>query len=363
MKGPATPTDTRPASIAGRIGAWFSTPPVQAVAAEQAALRSDRFRLEREMDWRRLEAIVTRMEKGRIGSVSDDDLLALPVLYRTAASSLAIARETSLDAALVGYLEALTQRAWFLVYGPRASLWSWFRDFLGGGWSAAVRALGPDILIALALMVAGVAVGWLLVDANPEWYYALVSSGFADERVPGASRDVLHGTLFGHQGRDGMGVFAAALFSNNVQVSILCFALGFAFGLPTMLLLIHNTALMGAMLWLYDGQGLLVDFIGWLAIHGTTELFAILLAGAAGIHIGRTMAFPGNMAIVDAAALAGRRAAQVMAGVVLMLVVAAVLEGFARQLVDATPSRLIVGGFMLVFWTGYFFAFRRGERG
>ena len=49
MKDPATPTDTRPASIAGRIGAWFSTPPVQAVAAEQAALRSDRFRLEREM--------------------------------------------------------------------------------------------------------------------------------------------------------------------------------------------------------------------------------------------------------------------------------------------------------------------------
>lgn len=350
------------AGIAGKVGGWFAKAPEQAVAAEQAALRSDRFRLEREADWKRLEGIVRRMESGRMRRLSDEDLLALPTLYRTVASSLAIARETSLDAALVAYLEALTQRAWFLVYGPRASLWSWFRRFLGGEWSAAVRGLGIDLLLALLLMIAGVAVGWFLVSANAEWYYSLVPGGFADERVPGASREALRATLFGNQSQNGMSVFAAALFSNNAQVSILCFALGFAFGLPTILLLIHNTALLGAMLWLYQGQGLLLDFVGWLSIHGTTELFAILLAGASGLHIGRSMAFPGDLSVVDAAAAAGRRAAVVMTGVVLMLVIAAVLEGFARQLVDATPSRLIVGGFMLVLWTGYFFAFRRGVR-
>jgi len=71
------------------------------------------------------------------------------------------------------------------------------------------------------------------------------------------------------------------------------------------------------------------------------------------------MAFPGERAVLDAAAQAGRRAAQVMAGVVLMLVVAAMLEGFARQLIDATPGRYAVGLFMLLFWIAYFFAFRR----
>ncbi|MFN3423996.1 MAG: stage II sporulation protein M [Novosphingobium meiothermophilum] len=351
-----------PLTLAARIGGWFARPPEQAILAEQAALRSDRFRLEREADWKRLEAIVQHMEAGRTRRLSDADLLALPALYRTAASSLAIARETSLDAALIAYLEALTQRAWLLVYGPRASLWSWFKGFIGGGLSASVRAMGTELLIALALMVAGTAAGWLLVAANPEWYYALVPGSFADERVPGASRAVLERTLFGNQDQGGMGVFAASLFSNNAQVSILCFALGFAFGLPTMLLLVHNTALLGALLWLYHGQGLLLDLIGWLSIHGTTELFAILLAGAAGLHIGRAMAFPGTMAVLDAAAAAGRRSAQVMAGVVLMLVVAAVLEGFARQLVASTPSRLGVGGSMLVLWCAYFFAFRRGGK-
>jgi len=349
-------------SLAQKVTGFFAKAPEQAVAAEEAALRSDRFRLEREGDWKRLDAIVTRMEKGRLRRVPDEDVLALPALYRTVASSLSIARETSLDRATIGYLEALTQRAWFLVYGPRQSLWGWLRGFLGGGWGAAVRGIWFDILIALGVMIAGTVVGWTLVASDPEWYYTLVG-GMAGERVPGASREVLRATIFGNQGQDMKSAFAAFLFSNNAQVSILAFALGFAFGVPSLLLLVQNTANLGAMLWLYHSQGLLVDFTGWLFIHGTTELTAILLAGAAGVHIGRSMAFPGEASLLDAASAAGRRAAQVMAGVVFMLIVAALLEGFGRQLVDDTAGRFIIGSFMLVFWTGYLLVWRRGRFG
>lgn len=347
------------ATLLGRLGGWFS-PAASAdiAAAEDAALRSDRFRLEREGEWKRLEAIVARIERGRLRGISDEDLLALPALYRTAVSSLAVARETSLDSETLLWLEGLTRRAWFIVYGPRAGLGDWLLRFFGGGWSESVRAIGRDILIALALMVAGTIAGWLLVASDPDWYYALIPGGMADARVPGASRAVLMGTLFGQQGQQGLAVFSAALFSNNAQVSILAFALGFAFGLPSAMLLIQNTAMLGALLWLYHGQGLTIELVGWLSIHGTTELFAILLAGAAGLHIGRAMAFPGEASVLDAAAAAGRRSAQVMVGVVFMLIVAGLLEGFGRQLIDNTAGRLIVGGFMLVLWTGYFFIWR-----
>lgn len=331
----------------------------QDAAIAAAALRSDRFRQEREGDWKRLEDIVSRMESGRLRRLSDQDLLDLPVLYRTVASSLSVARETSLDAATLAYLEALVQRAWFLVYGPRVSLGGWLQRFLGGGWGAAVRGIAIDLLIALAAMIAGVAVGWLLVASDPDWYHSLVPGQFADTRVPGASREVLLDSLFGNQDQDGKSAFAAYLFSNNAQVSILAFALGFAFGIPSLMLLVQNMGSLGAMLWLYHGQGLTWDFVGWLAVHGTTELLAILLAGGAGVHIGRTMAFPGALTVMDAAAAAGRRAAQVMTGVVLMLVIAAMLEGFARQLIDDTAGRMTVGGFMLVFWLAYLFVFRR----
>ena len=346
------------------LSSWFGKGEVAApVDVEGAALRSDRFRIEREGDWRRLESILKRMEGGSMRRVSDEELLELPSLYRTAASSLAIARETSLDMATLSYLESLVQRAWFQVYGPRQGLFAWLRGFLMGGWSRAVREIWLDICIALAVMIAGTIVGWLLVARDSEWYYRLVPSGFTDSRVPGASREQLLETIKQETETAGLSSFAAQLFSNNAGVAIMAFALGFAFGIPSLLLLVHNMAVLGAMLWLFAGQDLHVEFLGWLSVHGTTELFAILLSGAAGLHIGRSMAFPGDRTVLDAASISGRRAAIVMVGVVLMMVVAALLEAFPRQLIGGTGDRFIIGGTLLALWIAYFFAYRPADRG
>ena len=361
----------------GPLGSFFARPALEAPAdIESAALRSDRFRLEREGDWRRLERIVARMEKGGLRGIDDEDLLALPKLYRVAVSSLSVARETSLDQATLGYLESLVQRAWFQVYGPRVGLCAWLRAFLLGGGCRAVQAIWLDSLIALLVMVAGAVVGWVLVDQDPEWFFRLVPEGMAQGRVPGASREALESMLAVERDAGGLSTFAASLFSNNAGVCILAFALGFAFGIPSLLLLVHNMALLGAMVWVFGSVGLAFEFGGWLSVHGTTELFGILLSGAAGLHIGRSMAFPGTASLLDAAAAAGRRAAVVMLGVVLMMIVAALLEAFPRQLVEGATNRYLIGGFFLdqqvegatnryliggfflVFWLAYFFLLR-----
>ncbi|MFN3864041.1 MAG: stage II sporulation protein M [Erythrobacter sp.] len=341
------------------LSAWFGRGKIAAPPdIASATLRSDRFRLERESEWRRLEAIVASMEKGGLRRIADEDLLALPTLYRTAASSLAVARETSLDAATLAYLEALVQRAWFQVYGPPRGLAGWLRDFLLGGWSRAVRAIWLDICIALFVMVAGSVVGWLLVAQDEAWYYRLVPGNFIDTRVPGASREELLQSLATEDSAAGLSTFAAQLFSNNSAVCILAFALGFAFGIPSLMLLVHNMAVLGAMLWLFNGQGLTVEFAAWLSVHGTTEIFGILLSGAAGLHIGRAIAFPGSRAVLAAASEAGQRGAVVMVGVVIMMIIAALLEAFPRQLVEGTGARFLIGGMMLTFWLAYFFLYR-----
>ncbi|MEO0590589.1 MAG: stage II sporulation protein M [Pseudomonadota bacterium] len=348
--------------VIGSLGGFFGRSGIEAPAdIESAALRSDRFRLEREEDWRRLEGIVARMERGGLKGVHDDDLLALPTLYRTAASSLSVARETSLDLATLRYLESLVQRAWFQVYGPRKGLFAWLREFFMGGWSRAVQGMWLDILIALGVMVAGAIVGWLLVDQDTEWYFRLISENMASGRVPGASRETLEATLSVKEDASGLSAFAAYLFSHNAGVCILSFALGFAFGIPSLLLLVHNMATLGAMFWVFAQEGLGYEFGGWLFVHGTTEIFGILLAGAAGLHIGRSMAFPGTAGLLDAASAAGRRGAVVMLGVVIMMVVAGMLEAFPRQLVEDASNRYLIGGFFLVFWLSYFFLLRTSE--
>ena len=264
-----------------------------------------------------------------------------------------MARETSLDAATLRFLEDLVERAWYQVYGPRNGLFRWLARFLRGGWSRAVRSIWIDITLAFAAMAAGVAAGWMLVARNVEWYFALVPGGMAGGRVPGASRAELAQTLAIESSTGGLSAFAAYLFYNNASVCILAFALGFAFGVPTLLLLIYNMAMLGAMAWLFHSVGLLPEFLGWLSVHGTTEFGAILLAGAAGVHVGRQMAFPGEASILAATAQAGRRAALVMLGCVIMLIFAAVLEAFPRQLAGF-EARVVIGLFMLVAWIALF---------
>src|SRR5207253_6687999 len=80
------------------------------------------FRAAREHEWARLEDILNRAERHSVRDLDDEDLRALPVLYRGALSSLSVARETSLDLELVTYLEGLCARAYFFVYGVRTPL-------------------------------------------------------------------------------------------------------------------------------------------------------------------------------------------------------------------------------------------------
>jgi uncharacterized membrane protein SpoIIM required for sporulation len=97
-----------------------------------------------------------------------------------------------------------------------------------------------------------------------------------------------------------------------------------------------------------------------MMIHGVTELFAVTLAGAAGFSIGWAVAFPGERTRIDAAADAGRRGATVMAGVVVMLFVAGLLEGFARQLIQVDAVRLGIATATAVVWGLYLYLPRRG---
>jgi uncharacterized membrane protein SpoIIM required for sporulation len=334
-------------------------------ASTQIVLRSGRFRQERQADWKRLEDLLNRIERGGAGALSDDELLAVPKLYRAALASLSVARAISLDQALVQYLESLSARGYFFVYGARGRMAQRIGAFFRTDWPMAVQRLAADTLVSVAVTVIAAVAAYFLVIGDPDWYFSFVPEGLAGGRTPSAPREFLESTLFDGGDEDGgsLSVFATWLFTHNAGVSLLAFAVGFAFGLPSMLLVAYNGCMLGAFYACFAMHGLGVELGGWLLIHGVTELFAIALAGAAGLHIGRAMAFPGQRTRLDAAAEAGRLAARVMVGVIVMLLVAGMLEGVGRQVISSTPIRYSIAAATAVVWGVYFYAPRRKEAG
>lgn len=317
-------------------------------------VNASRFRQAHAADWERLERLVGLMERRSIRALGDDDLLALPLLYRTTLSSLSVARETSLDRALVAYLEQLCTRAYFQLYGVPSSGWTQIKTFFAREWPRAVQSLWRETLAAFVLTVVAAVAAYLLIRDDPTWFYAVIDEGLANGRDPSASPARLRESLYGKQD-DMLATFAAYLFTHNSQVAIFAFALGFAFAVPTAMLLVYTGLMLGAFFAVFVPHGLGAGLAAWLAIHGTTEIFAILIAGAAGFRIGTAIAFPGRLSRMDAAVAAGRLAATAMLGVVLMLLVAGLLEGIGRQTVRTDEFRALIGAAMLGGWLAYFY--------
>jgi uncharacterized membrane protein SpoIIM required for sporulation len=318
-------------------------------------VNATRFRQAHEADWERLEHIVTRIEKGSIRRLSDDDLLALPALYRTTLSSLSVARDTSLDRALITYLERLCTRAYFQIYGVQTPALRQLGRFFAQSWPEAVRSIWRETLFCVALTIGAAVLAFLLVRSEPSWFYSIIPEGLAQGRDPTATAEFLRSTLHSKD-KNWLGPFAAFLFTHNSQIAIFAFALGFAFAAPTVLLILYNGLMLGALYAIFAAKGLALNLTGWLMIHGTTEIFAICISGAAGIRIGMAIAFPGRVSRMDSAVRAGRTAATAMGGTVIMLAVAGLLEGVGRQLIDADGSRMLIGSAALIAWLAYFYA-------
>ncbi|HUL09915.1 MAG TPA: stage II sporulation protein M [Candidatus Acidoferrum sp.] len=319
-------------------------------------LKSFHFRREREANWRALDDLVGRAEKRGVRTLSSAELVRLPSLYFATLSSLSVARSISLDRNVVDYLESLASRSFFLVYGSRTRLWEAIIDFFTWRLPVAVRRLKWPLAIAALAFLAGVLAGYALTSANADWYYSFIDEDVASGRTPTASTESLRRGLFDETRNDAnaLSFFATFLFTHNAKIGMMCFALGFAFGLPTIVLLVQNGLMMGAFFALYASRGLGVELGGWLFIHGVTELLAITLCGAAGLALGGALAFPGPHSRLANLAATGRVAAQVVIGAVALLLIAGMLEGLGRQLITDTSLRYIIAATTALAWLLYF---------
>jgi uncharacterized membrane protein SpoIIM required for sporulation len=324
-------------------------------------LKSQKFREARQGDWRALNAQLDRADRQGLNGFSVEEILNLPLLYRSAMSSLSMAQSISLDRNMVTYLQALCARAYVTVYGPQTRIKDILSGFFARDWPRGVRKLWAEIALSVAIFIVGIVAGWIICAHDSSWYANFVG-GMSEGRTPSASAEVLRKTL-GHSEKDAMlSPFAVFLMTHNTRVAIMSFAFGIFFGIPTFGLMLYEGLQMGAMLWLFSSKGLGAEFGAWLSIHGTTEMTAFIIASACGFHIARRLMFPGDLSRRASLASAGRLTGTVMIGVALMLTVAGCLEGIGRQTITEPVFRFAIGGVMLTLWLLFFLFVGRSKR-
>lgn len=145
---------------------------------------------------------------------------------------------------------------------------------------------------------------------------------------------------------------------NNVRVSFLAFVAGILFSIGTAYLLFSNGIMVGAFMTFLFHHGFLKETILTVFIHGTLELSAIVIAGAAGFQVGHSLLFPRTYSRLESLKMGALKGLKIIFGLLPVFVVAGFLEGFVTRHTDmpAGLSILIIvssAGFIVYYFIVY----------
>jgi len=281
---------------------------------------STRWLEKRKPYWSRLESLVDRSNKGGISALDHRELQELGLLYRQTASDLATVREDVTSHQLSFYLYQLLGRAHNLIYmGHRQKISGLVRFYAQTFPQVFRETFRQTFLAFLIFIVTGVAT-WALTIHDPTFAHRMLGPHMMDtiEKKEMWTQSIV--TI--------KPLAASSIMTNNLSVSFTTFALGITAGIGTIWMMAVNGMLIGVIGAATWQAGMALQLWSFVAPHGVLELPAIFIAGGAGLEIARGMLFPGLLPRRESLALAGGRAARLVLGIVPILVIAGIIEGF-----------------------------------
>jgi uncharacterized membrane protein SpoIIM required for sporulation len=276
----------------------------------------------REPQWQKLEALLKRLETKGIKSLKADEIALMASLYRSVSADLARSKTHQLGEAITHHLQTLTSRSYSQIYqGSRKQEWRAVLDFYLWGFPSVVYQSRVYIAISFGIFLTGAIIAWWFSWRDPSFLSLIVP-----ERLIHLVRDrgeLWMGSILGSEP-----IASSSITINNLTVCFRTVAGGITGGLLTAFFLFFNGILIGAIASLVQQYGLAIPFWAFVFPHGALELPAIFLAGGAGLLIAKALLFPGEYRRIDAFKIYGNQAAQLMFGVVPLLLIAGAIEGF-----------------------------------
>lgn len=307
---------------------------MEATPLRYRGVNLDRFLTERRPDWDRLAELTRRAGRGsgRVGSHEVEELVRL---YRKVSVDLSRAGTEFNDPGLVAYLSQLVSTSGAVVTAARPKPKQALRRFFASTFPASVWRVRWFVAVSAAFtFLPALAVGgWIST-----------SDAAREAAAPAAVRQAYVEEDFeSYYSSEPAAAFATDVFTNNVRVALLAYAVGLLLCVPTVLILAVNGANLGFAGGLFAAVGESPRFWGLILPHGLLELTAVVVAGAAGLRLGWTLIDPGDRYRSVALAQEGRRSVVIVLGLIVAFLVAGLIEGFVTGSTLSTPLRVGVG--------------------
>ncbi|MCB9569125.1 MAG: stage II sporulation protein M [Myxococcales bacterium] len=313
----------------------------------------DDFVAARRSSWQALEELLGR--EVELHLLPPPAISQAGALYRDLCADLMRARSAGYDHELVTHLDGLAARAHNLLHGARPVELGALTEFVARSFPRALRRNARFFAIASALFVLPMAGALAATLLDPDFATAILPKS----ALEGAARSYAEGL----QGRESStdATMAGFYIRNNIGIAFRCFSAGILFGLGAAFFLLYNGLVIGATIGFVIARGHGENILTFVCGHAPFELTAICIAGGAGIQMGYAMIRTGGRTRLGSLRAAAPEVGAVVGGAALMLLIAAMVEGFWSPSGAPPPLKWAVAAIFTILVAAYLaLAGRRG---
>ena len=248
-------------------------------------------------------------------------------LYIEISDDLSFARTFYSSSKIVPYLNQLALKAHQKIYANKKEKKSRFITFWTTEIPLAVFRSRRALLYSFITFMVAIAIGAFSSSQDAEYVRLILGDSYVNMTEYNIENDDPMAVY------DSMaeGVTFALIAYNNIRVSFLAYIAGILTSIMTGIILFTNGIMVGAFIYMFYEKGLLWLSFSTIMLHGTLELAAIVIAGAAGYVLGSSFLFPGTYSRTVSLIAGAKRSLKIIIGLFPVFVVAALIEGFVTR--------------------------------
>ncbi len=129
---------------------------------------------------------------------------------------------------------------------------------------------------------------------------------------------------------------------NNLKVGLIAFILGIFGGIGTLWILFKNCVMLGSFQYFFYEKEVFWESVRGIWIHGSMEIFAIVIEAAAGLILGASILFPGTYSRLDSFKKGAKIGIKILISTFPFTFAAGFLEGFVTRYSNVMPNWLSV---------------------
>ncbi len=140
---------------------------------------------------------------------------------------------------------------------------------------------------------------------------------------------------------------------NNIRVGLMAFSLGILLGIGTLFVLAQNALMLGSFQYFFYDKGLLWESARTIWIHGTIEIAVIIIAGCAGLVVGKSILFPRTYTRLQSFVFGIKEGVKIVISTIPFFIIAGFLEGFVTrqtQMSDTLAIFIIASSLALILY-------------